>query len=238
MADVLEEYSTTDPLHMAFSSDQLKILRSLAAQGREDITIQDALTAYIIVTFNKHVFVSDKEYIRRTNTLINYRGISDKLAPDGQVDNSIMFMLSDDFANPLSLSNVAKTIRASVEKARNEDFLTRWLVTVDLLMRKIHKDGQAWNFASYANEVWTNSNLKYDWASKVDFGMKDQCRFHTAGSMKFKFRVFRLNPVQSADNSWTRDHDGAEVSFRIPKGDIKNKFITAWNNDVNIECSM
>ncbi|CAF4913480.1 unnamed protein product, partial [Rotaria sp. Silwood2] len=154
---------------MAFSSDQLKILRSLAAQGREDITIQDALTAYIIVTFNKHVFVSDKEYIRRTNTLINYRGISDKLAPDGQVDNSIMFMLSDDFANPLSLSNVAKTIRASVEKARNEDFLTRWLVTVDLLMRKIHKDGQAWNFASYANEVWTNSNLKYDWASKVDF---------------------------------------------------------------------
>ncbi|CAF3080957.1 unnamed protein product [Rotaria sp. Silwood2] len=232
ISDVLQESATTDPFHMSFSSKQLTKLRSLAAQSSEDITIQDALTAYIIVTFNKHVFISDKEYIRRTNTLINYRGISDTLAPHGQVDNSIMFMLSDDFADPLSLSNVAKTIRASVEKARNENFLSRWLVTVDLLMRKIHKEGQAWNFASYANEVWTNSNLKYDWASKVDFGMTDQCRFHTAGSMKFKFRVFQLNPVQGADGSWTRDHGGAEVSFRIPKNDIKNKFIVAWNNDV------
>ncbi|CAF3570646.1 unnamed protein product [Rotaria sp. Silwood1] len=232
MAGVLQEHATTDPCHMSFSSEQLTKLCAVAGQGNKDITIQDALTAYLVVTLNKHVFDSDKEQIQRANILINYRGISDTLAPHGQVDNSIMFMLSDDFTNSLSLQSVATTIRASIIKARNEDFLTRWLVTIDLLMRRIHNEGQAWNFASYPNEVWINSNLKYDWASKVDFGMTNQCRFHTAGIMKYKFRVFRLNPVHNTDGSWTRDYGGAELSFRIPKENIKNKFTLAWNQDV------
>ncbi|CAF1338068.1 unnamed protein product [Rotaria sordida] len=232
IAKVVEEHTTTDPVQISFSSEQLTKLHSLAGQGIESITIQDALTAYIIVTLNKYVLVSDNEHIRRTNTIINYRGISDTLAPRGQVDNSIMFMLSDDFDNPLSLQCVAKTIRASINKARNEEFLERWLITIDLMMRKIHKEGKAWNFASYPNEIWFNSNLKYDWASKVDLGMKDQCRFHTVGVSKLKCRVFPLNPIQDVDGNWTRDHGGAEVSFRIPKEDCKNKFIAAWNNDV------
>jgi len=174
IASILEEQATTDPLHMSFSSEQLTKLRSLAEGKSKDVTIQDALSAYLIVTLNKYVF-STHEHILRINNIINYRGISDSLAPRGQVDNSIMFMLSDDFADPLSLSSMAKTIRTSINKARNESFLARWLVTVDLLMRDIHKQGEAWNYASYANEVWMNSNLKYDWASQVDFGMADRC---------------------------------------------------------------
>ena len=232
LADVLQEHATTDPMWLTFSSEELTKIHNLLEDANEGVTIQDALTAYLIVTINKHVFVSDEEHIRRSNTIMNYRGISPSLAPLGQVDNSIIFILSDDFPDPLSLSSVAQTIRISINKARNEDFLRRWLLTLDSLMRGIHKEGKAWNYVFYPNEVWMNSNMKYDWAGEVDFGMKNQCRFHTFGLSKFRFRIFRLNPVCVGQGKWTRDKEGVEVSFRIPQGNQKDNFILAWKNDI------
>lgn len=232
LADLIQEHTTTDPMWMSFSSEELMKIHNLVEDMNEGVTIQDALTAYLIVTINKHFFVSDEEYIRRSNTIMNYRGISPSLAPLGQVDNSIIFILSEDFSDPLSLSSVAKTIRTSINNARNEDFLQRWLLTLDSLMRVIHKEGKAWNYIFYPNEIWMNSNMKFDWAGEVDFGMKNQCRFHTLGIMKFRFRVFRLNPVRDDQGTWTRDEDGVEVSFRIPQGNQKDNFIFAWKNDI------
>jgi hypothetical protein len=141
-------------------------------------------------------------------------------------------MLSDDFPNPLCLSSIAQTIRRSINKSRDEDFLNRWLITLNTLMLNIHKQGQTWNYGFYPNEIWTNSNWKYDWASQVDFGMKDQSRFHTTGSSYLKFRIFRLNPFKDIHGNWIRDQNGAEVSFRIQKGKIKDNFIIAWKNDI------
>jgi predicted transcriptional regulator with HTH domain len=232
IGDIIHEQEITDPIQISFSSEQLIKLQNLASQSDEHITIQDALNAYLIVKLNKHVFITENEHIQRINTIVNYRGISDSLAPHGQVDNSIMFMLSDDFPNPLCLSSIAQTIRRSINKSRDEDFLNRWLITLNTLMLNIHKQGQTWNYVFYPNEIWTNSNWKYDWASQVDFGMKDQSRFHTTGSSYLKFRIFRLNPFKDIHGNWIRDQNGAEVSFRIQKGKIKDNFIIAWKNDI------
>jgi hypothetical protein len=62
--------------------------------------------------------------------------------------------------------------------------------------------------------------------------MTNQCRFHTAGLFKSYFRIFQLNPVRKEDENWTKDNGGAEVAFRIPKGEVKEKFLEAWKKDV------
>ena len=61
--------------------------------------------------------------------------------------------------------------------------------------------------------------------------MINQYRFHTAGLIKSYFRIFQLNPVRKEDGTWTRDTDGAEVAFRIPKGETKEKFLQTWKKD-------
>ncbi|CAF4929874.1 unnamed protein product, partial [Rotaria socialis] len=54
------------------------------------------------------------QYILRTSTFVNIRGVSDSIAPAGLVANGIFIMLSDDFVDPLSFSNITKTIRQSI----------------------------------------------------------------------------------------------------------------------------
>jgi len=52
------------------------------------------------------------------------------------------------------------------------------------------------------------------------------------GLYKFYFRIFQLNPIKGEDGNWTKDNGGLEVSFRIPKGERKEKFLEAWKRDV------
>ena len=84
-------------------------------------------------------------------------------------------------------------------------------------MEQFIKDGRI-NFVWEKNEIIFNSNYKYDWANRVNFGMKNQCRFHTMAIFKFYFRIFQLNPIKQQDGTWLKDNGGAEVAFRIPKG--------------------
>jgi len=220
-----------DQLNLHFSGKQLAELRTLA--GGDNITIHDALTAYIILTLNTYCYYNTDEYrILRTNTAVNHRGVSNTIAPQGQVANAIFMMLSDNFDDPYSLSNIAKTIRRSINQSRDSKFLEPWLATADGLMRKNLKNNKLPDLGRFSNEVVVNSNFRYDWANLVDFGYTDKCRFYTAWSGALYLRVFRLNP-QKYGNEWlSRDRDGAEVSFRIEK-DLKEKFINAWQRDIN-----
>ena len=163
--------------------------------------------------------------------VVNYRGICNRLAPKGYVGNSLITTFSSNFENPLSLFEIAKAIRQSIKIIRNEDFIEKWVTTADILSRQLMKDNRI-NFIFGSNEFIFNSNIKYDWANQVNFGMINQCRFHTAALYKFYFRIFHLNPVKNKDGNWIRDNGGAEVAFRIPKGEEKDKFLEAWKKDI------
>jgi hypothetical protein len=230
IARIIKEPAETDPLTMSFSSEQLAQLR-VRIEHNDEVTTHDTLCAYVILTINKYLFSTADEYLQRTHLLVNYRGVSDSLAPKGHVANSFIQTLSGDFQNPSCLSSIAKTIRQAINAIRNEEFLAKWIISADVLMKQLHKNGRL-TFIWTKNDVIFNSNSKYDWANQVNFGMINQCRFHTAGSYKFYFRIFQSNPVKRNDGSWTRDNGGVEVTFRIPKGEGKEKFLEAWKKDI------
>ncbi|CAF3975897.1 unnamed protein product [Rotaria sordida] len=157
-----------DQVNLHFSGEQLDTIRELA--GGNIVTIQDSLTAYIIVTLNTYCYRNDDGHlILRTNTTVNYRGVLDSIAPVGQVSNAIFMMLSNNFENPFSLTNVAKAIRSSIIRSRDPKFLESWLATADGLMKNITRENLTPNVGYFANEVTVNSNLRYDWVDLVDF---------------------------------------------------------------------
>ncbi|CAF1321616.1 unnamed protein product [Adineta steineri] len=180
-----------DRVNLSFSGEQLVKLRTLA--GEDNITIQDALTAYIILTLNKYCYYNDdKRRILRMNISVNFRGVSDSIASTGQIGNAVFMMLSDDFQDPYSLSSIAKTIRQSIIKSRDSKFLERWLATADDAMRKMIHNNRLADLGFVPNEIIVNSNLRYDWANLVDFGYKNQCRFYTACQVHFISEYFVL----------------------------------------------
>jgi hypothetical protein len=220
-----------DQINLCFSGEQLRKLRNLASG--DNITIQDALTAYIILTLNTYCYQNnDERHILRTNTSINFRGVSDSIASYGQVGNAVCMMLSDPFEDSYSLSNIAKTIRRSIIKSRDSKFLERMLATADDAMRKMIDNNRLADLGFVSNEIIVNSNLKYDWANLVDFGYTDKCRFYTGWSGSFYLRVFRLNSIYDGNEWLPRDRNGAEVIFRIEK-ELKEKFINVIKRDIN-----
>ncbi|CAF0745223.1 unnamed protein product [Adineta steineri] len=230
IARIIKEQAETDYINISFSSKQLAQLHTLAGGVHNGITVHDAFCAYIILTMNKYLFLTDDEYIRRTFMLINYRNTPDSLATNSNVINAIITTLSSDFPEPLSLSSIAKTIRQLVETTRQKDYLRKLVTSANILMAQFIKNGHV-NFVWDKNEVIFNSNFKYDWANEVNFGMINQCRFHTMGLFKYYFRIFQLNPVKEDDGNWTKDNGGVEVAFRIPK-ELKEKFIEACEKDI------
>ncbi len=91
--------------------------------GTESVTIQDVLTAYIIILLNTYCFENDEKRIAHTGTIIHFRGVSDSISPLGHTGNSVFLMLSNDFENSRSLSNIAMTIRSSIIRSREKTFL-------------------------------------------------------------------------------------------------------------------
>ncbi|CAF2886296.1 unnamed protein product [Rotaria sp. Silwood2] len=227
----LDHQLNYDQVNLHFSGDQLATLRKLA--GGDSVTIQDALTAYIILTLNTYCYNNnDERRILRTNTVINFRGVSDSIASQGQVANAVFSMLSNNFDDPYSLSNIAKTIRQSIIQLRDSKFLEAALATLDGLMRKCIKNNKLPDLQLVPNEFVVNSNFRHDWASLVDFGYTDKCRLYTAWTGASYLRVFRLNPEKDGNKWLPRDRDGAEVAFRVEK-DLKEKFINACKRDIN-----
>lgn len=223
------DQTTHKQVNLYFSGEQLRKLRTLA--GNSAITIQDALTAYIIVTLNNYCFLTDDKKIQRSNTVVNFRGISDSIACQNVVANCTFTIQSDLFDDPHSLVSIARTIRQSIIRCRDQNFLKPCLATVDVLMTRMAKENRLADMRHPPNEIIVNSNLRYDWAGLVDFGHTNKCRFHTAWTGALYLRVFRLNPVFDGTKWISRDLDGAEVAFRI-ENNLKEPFIDAWQEDV------
>lgn len=220
-----------DQVTVHFSGDQLARLRTLV--HGDDITVHDALIAYILVTLNTVCYNDEKKpRIRRTNTSVNFRGVLDSIAPLGQVANAIFMMVSDNFDDSCSLTSIAQTIRRSIIRSRDPKFLEPWLATSDGLMRRNIREKMFPDMGLSPDEMVTNSNFRYDWANEVDFGYTDQCRFYTSWTGPLYLRIFRLNPKKDGDQWLKRDRNGAEVTFRIDK-EFKEIFLNTIQGDMN-----
>jgi len=211
---------THEQLNLHFSYEELERLRELA--GGNTVTRQDALTSYIILLLNTHCFKdNDEQRILRTNTAINFRGVSDAIAPANLVSNAVLVISSDVFDDPLSLSSIARTIRQSIIRTRDPQFLEPCVATVDKYLRRFVREKRMHNLGPFPNSITVNSNLRYDWAELVNLGSDNRCRFYTLWTGQYYLRVFRLN----------RDYHGAEVAFRIAKN-IKDIFLSALEKDL------
>jgi hypothetical protein len=124
----------------------------------------------------------------------------------------------------VSLSNIAKTIRSPIILTRNPKFPKCYQATADELSRDRVRDDRKSNNDHFSNGISVNSNFRYDWASLVDFGYTDKCRFYREGT-RF-VRVLRLNPMYNGTEWAGRDYERVEVVFRIEKS-IKQKFLDA-----------
>ncbi|CAM4836641.1 unnamed protein product [Rotaria magnacalcarata] len=227
---VMNEELTHDQLNIHFSGKQL--VRLLALCDDTSLTIHDIMIAYIILTLNTSCFQKEEEIIRYTNNIVNYRGVSDSIAPPNLIGNCTLRMISENFDNPYSLSNIARSIRRSILRSRDPQFLEHWLATADDLMRNMARNGLEVNIDHFQNGIIVNSNFRYDWARSVDLGHTDKCRFHTEGTTSLFLRVFRLNPIYDGTQWKTRDREGAEVAFRIEKN-MRKKFLDVWQRDIH-----
>jgi len=228
-ATVMRQQADYTPVKIRFTGEQLATLRKLA--GGDSITIQDAMTAYIIVTLNTHCYKDQSDRMMlHTITVTNVRGVADSIAPQGLVSNALFMMVSNDFPDPYSLSSVAKTIRQSIHQERDPEALAPAIAAVDQILRKNVKERKSANPELVPNELAVNSNYRYDWAGLFDFGYTDKCRFYTHWCGPLYLRVFRLNP-EKQNNEWLpRDRHGADVSFRLEK-ELTEKFLDAVKQD-------
>ncbi|CAM4829775.1 unnamed protein product [Rotaria magnacalcarata] len=223
----LDNYSQ---INLRFSGEQLTQLHTLV--NETSVTIHDVLIAYIIVLLNTFCLDNTDECIKHTSTIVNYRGVYESIAPPSLVANAVFRMLSEDFDDPRSLSNVAQTIRRSIHRSREIEFLEPYLATADSLMRRNVREKRQCRMTHYGNEMVINSNMKYDWADAVDFGCRNQCRFYATWTGPYYMRVFRLNPIQNGHDWIERDRKGVEVAFLIEKSK-KIRLITAWQRDLD-----
>jgi hypothetical protein len=83
----------------------------------------------------------------------------------------------------------------------------------------------------FPNEIVVNLNFRYDWANLLDFGYRDKCQFYTAWTAALYLRTFCLYPERNGNEWLARDHDEAEISFRMEK-ELKEKFVNAWREDI------
>ncbi|CAF1506067.1 unnamed protein product, partial [Rotaria sordida] len=127
--------------------------------------------------------------------IVNIRGVSDAISPQGHVANALIAIRSDEFDDPRSLSSIAMTIRRSIIRARDPKFLESWISTTDNLMRKMVANNRVPNARPPPGEIIVNSYLRYDWADLVDFGHSNKCRFYATRADVSYIRIFRLNPI-------------------------------------------
>jgi hypothetical protein len=226
-----KEYESLDPITMSFSSKQLALLRTRVSGDQLNVSRNDALIAYIIFRLNTHFF-SEQQSIQRAIIVVSYRGISTAVCSPTQVGNCFMNILSDDFFDPYSFSNIAQTLRHSLDKARKEPFVLSQIATENFARKQLHNKQFMPNWRCFDNEIFVNSLYKCDWAEQVDMGMKNQCRMHRSHATKLYFRVFPANPVREKDGTWTRDVGAAELSVRLTRGPKLEIFLQAWKNDV------
>ncbi|CAF1078887.1 unnamed protein product [Rotaria sordida] len=228
---IFDDQKNLYQINLEFSSEQINKLRCLADDGNQ-ITNQDALIAYIISTLNRYCYPkTDQRHILHATTVINFRGVSDSIASKDFAGNGFFLLTSDDFEDSESILNIAKTIRQSINQSRDPIYLQSCLSTVDHLMRQLINDNKSSNVFFFNNDIFINSNYRYDWINLVDFGYKDQCRYYSPWTGRLYISVSRLNPFFDGNNWIRTDKNGAYLAFLI-ENDMKDLFINAYKNDI------
>jgi hypothetical protein len=100
-----------------------------------------------------------------------------------------MHIVSDDFSDPYSFSNIAQTLRHSLNKAREESFVLSLIATENLARKQLDDRQVQANWSYFDNEIVVNSQYKCDWAEQVDMGMTNQCRVYVSQAEKLYFRT-------------------------------------------------
>ncbi len=70
-----------------------------------EVTVNDAICAYLILIMSKHLFLTEDKYIRRAYIYVNHQDVTDSLALQDYGTSAIMLPLSLDFPNSISLSS-------------------------------------------------------------------------------------------------------------------------------------
>ena len=102
----------SEQINLHFHDDDLLRLRQLVNDNT--LTIHDLLIAYIIITLNRLYLKTNEDLlIHHTNIIINYRGVSDRIAPTNLIANCTFRMISENFSDSHSLSSVVQSIARS-----------------------------------------------------------------------------------------------------------------------------
>lgn len=228
--DATSNQVTYEHINVCISGEKLAKLRQRISDP--EVSTQDVLCAYIILTLNTLRTQNNEQLIQRANTLINYRGVSDSVASLDLIANAVLMPLSDRFEDEQSLLSIAKTIRCSIKKSRDARFVEDWVATADKVMRTIVHQNRLPKMSLMNDRIVLNSNHRFDWANLVDFGHENKCRFYTIWTRALYIRIFRLNPVYNGTQYVGKDEKGAAVAFRIETNKKKN-FLAAWQRGID-----
>ena len=213
-------------VNICFSNEHLQKLNESISDP--DLSIGNVLSAYIISKLNNLRAEDNEPFIKHANTMINYRKPSGSFASTNLVANAVLMPLSNPFENPQSVSSIARIIRQSINDSMEDNFIKRWVSTADHVMKRIVLEGHLPQMSILKDRIVLNSNLKFDWAGRVDFGQTNQCRFYTTWTRLLYIRIFRRNP--ECDGIEWKKGDGIEVAFRIEEN--KNeRFLKAFDED-------
>ncbi|KDQ11318.1 hypothetical protein BOTBODRAFT_35402 [Botryobasidium botryosum FD-172 SS1] len=213
LTKMLEE---TEQVHLRFSKSQLEEIRDRVHQDAVDgetFSRQDCLTAYLVTVLTRVLDVP----VQRVITVLNYRNISDRpFAHSNLAGNSISVTFSSIIAadDVLSLSAIARAVRASITRARDPEFEEMWMTFASYYMKRTaDADRSPW-YGPDEGEANVNSNYGFDW-NAAHFGFPGRARFYTAFLLDRQFRVFRANPTKLKDGTWVSNEGAVDVAFRI-----------------------
>ncbi|KDQ11323.1 hypothetical protein BOTBODRAFT_35410 [Botryobasidium botryosum FD-172 SS1] len=113
-----------------------------------------------------------------------------------------------------SLAVIARSIRASITRARDPDFAEMWITFVSYYMKRTaDADGLTWCVPE-ESEILVNSTYGFDW-NLAHFGFPGRARFYTSGVLDRYISVHRANPTKLPDGTWISNEGAVDISFRI-----------------------
>ncbi|TFY64197.1 hypothetical protein EVJ58_g2784 [Rhodofomes roseus] len=184
-----------------------RLVDVVRARTRERaVSRQDCLTAYVVTVLNRCGAGS----IDVVANAASYRNIAAPWVDAAVAGNPIYIVRTDLGRGAQRLSDIALTIRRSIEKWREPAFIGAHMSVASQLMLDAANARRSMFFAAEPGVLSVNSNLSLDWQS-ADFGYPSRARFHTSGINERYLRTFHVNPNP-------KDHgqgENIEMSFGV-----------------------
>ncbi|KAH9951482.1 hypothetical protein B0H21DRAFT_285088 [Amylocystis lapponica] len=203
------------------NKDKLRRLRSRvldkspADDPADRVSTQDCLTAYIATVLDRCLDTP----IRTVTNAASYRDVFAPFIDRDTLGNAIYVTrcsIESRECSP-SLCEIAMALRQTLKQYRDPAFVEGWISVASLLMLSAANDDRGLFFASPPGSMSINAQAALDWHA-AHFGFRGKTRFFTSGVNDRYLRVFRSNPVQSANGSWV-DHGSDEmldICFAVP----------------------